>query len=120
MNTSILDLSWTERSLSDSADGTGGTFLYNSNDLETGFKSLAEGPESVYLLELSLDNAKPDGASHSLKVKVDRVGLKIQARRGYFIPRPEKTKNSAVLPRQSRSCIEEWRTPQVQPGRLGA
>ena len=90
---SLLDLSWTESSLSEYADGTGGTFFHNSNDLETGFKSLAEGPESVYLLELSLDNAKPDGASHNLKVKVDRAGLQIQARRGYFIPRPEKAKN---------------------------
>ena len=90
---SLLDLSWTESSLSEYADGTGGAFFHNSNDLETGFKSLAEGPESVYLLELSLDNAKPDRAYHSLKVKVDRVGLQIQARRGYFIPKPEKAKN---------------------------
>lgn len=74
-------------------NGTGGTFFHNSNDLETGFKSLAEGPESVYLLELSLDNAEPDRAYHSLKVKVDRLGLQIQARRGYFIPKPEKAKN---------------------------
>ena len=89
----VNDLHLTSSLQLEGTDGTGGTFFHNSNDLETGFKSLAEGPESVYLLELSLDNAKPDGASHDLKVKVDRVGLQIQARRGYFIPKPEKAKN---------------------------
>src|SRR5277367_5485517 len=54
------------------ANGTGGTFFHNSNDLEGGFKSLTEAPEYVYLLEFSLENVKPDGAYHPLKVKIDR------------------------------------------------
>jgi VWFA-related protein len=74
------------------AEGTGGTFFHNSNDLEAGFKSLTAAPEIVYLLELSLDNIKPDGSYHHLKVKVTRDGLQIQARRGYFVPKPEKNK----------------------------
>ncbi len=32
------------------ADGTGGTFFHNSNDLGIGFKSLTEMPEVVYVL----------------------------------------------------------------------
>ena len=90
---SILDLSWAEGALSDLADGTGGTFIHNSNDLEAGFKSLAEAPETVYLLELSLDNVKPDVTFHRLKVKVNRDGLQLQARRGYLMPQPEKAKH---------------------------
>jgi VWFA-related protein len=86
------DLPMAESSLSDLADSTGGTFIHNSNDLETGFKSLAEAPEAVYLLELSLDNVKPDVTFHRLKVKVNRNGLQIQARRGYFMPNPDKNK----------------------------
>jgi VWFA-related protein len=74
------------------ADGTGGTFFHNSNNLDAGFKALTEAPEVVYLLELSLDNVKPDGSYHRLKVKVTRDGLQIQARRGYFIPKPQKNK----------------------------
>ena len=89
---SRADVSWAEGALSDLADGTGGTYFHNSNDLDEGFKSLAAGPESVYLLELSLDNAKPDGAFHRLKVKVNRDGLQVQARSGYFLPKPEKNK----------------------------
>jgi VWFA-related protein len=79
-----------ENSLSDLADGTGGTFIHNSNDLEAGFKSLAEAPKTIYLLELSLDNVKPDVTFHRLKVKVNRDGLQVQARRGYFMPNPDK------------------------------
>jgi VWFA-related protein len=81
-----------ENVMSELADGAGGTFFHNSNDLETGFKSLTEAPECVYVLELSLDGVKPDGTYHRLKVKVDREGLQLQARRGYFMPKPEKSK----------------------------
>jgi VWFA-related protein len=85
-------MSLAEGSMASLADGTGGTFFHSSNDLDAGLKSLAEAPEYVYLLELSLDNVKPDGAYHRLRVKLDREGLELQARRGYFLPKPEKTK----------------------------
>jgi VWFA-related protein len=90
---SILEVHAEESALSDLADGTGGTFFHNSNDLEAGFKALAEGPEPVYLLELSLGSVKPDGAFHRLKIKVNRDGVQAQARHGYFMPKPEKAKD---------------------------
>jgi VWFA-related protein len=74
------------------ADGTGGTYFHNNNDLEGGFKRLTQTPEYVYLLEFSADNVKQDGTYHELKVKVNREDVKLQARRGYFAPRPEKQK----------------------------
>jgi VWFA-related protein len=74
------------------ADGTGGTFFHNSNDLEGGLKILAQGPEYVYLLEFSPEKFKPDGSYHRLKVKLDHSGLKVQARQGYFAPSPPKIK----------------------------
>jgi VWFA-related protein len=78
--------------MADLVGGTGGTFFHNGNDLDEGLKSLIEAPEVVYVLELSLDNVKPDGRYHSLKVKVDREGMQLQARRGYFMVKPEKNK----------------------------
>jgi VWFA-related protein len=72
------------------ADGTGGTYVHNSNDLEGGFQRLAMAPEYVYVVELSLDKVKQDGSYHRLKVKVHQEGLKLQARRGYFAPKKEK------------------------------
>jgi VWFA-related protein len=89
----IQDIGIAESSLSDLADGTGGIFIHNSNDLEAGFKSLAETPETVYLLELSLDNVKPDVTFHRLKVKVNRDGVQAQTRRGYVMPLPGKAKH---------------------------
>ncbi len=72
------------------ADGTGGSYFHNSNDLEGGFKGLTQAPEYVYLLEFSLERVKPDGTYHHLKVKINNGGLKLQARRGYFAPRNDK------------------------------
>lgn len=74
------------------ADGTGGTFFNTSNDLGAGFKGLTQTPEYVYLLELPLDNIKPNDSYHRLKVKVDRSGVQVQARRGYIVPKPAKKK----------------------------
>jgi len=74
------------------ADGTGGTFFHNNNDLEGGLQALAAGPQYLYLLNVSLQDVKPNGAYHGLKVEVDRQGLKVQARRGYFAPFPPKNK----------------------------
>jgi len=85
-------MSLNEDVMAELADGTGGTFFHNNNDLEAGLQMLTAAPEFVYLLELSLENVKPDGTYHPLKVKVDRSGLKLQARRGYFAPKPEKAR----------------------------
>ncbi len=79
--------------MSELADGTGGTYFHNSNDLEGGFQNLTVAPEYVYLLELSLEKVKQDGTYHRLKVKVDQDDLKLQARRGYFAPKPPSDKN---------------------------
>jgi VWFA-related protein len=79
-----------EAVMAELADGTGGTYFHNSNDLEAGFRALTEAPEYVYLLEISLQNVKHDGDYHPLKVKLDQEGLKLQARRGYFAPKKEK------------------------------
>jgi VWFA-related protein len=82
-----------EEVMAELADGTGGTYFHNSNDLEGGFRALMEVPEYVYLLEMSLQNVKRDGDYHPLKVKLDQEGMKLQARRGYFAPKQVRPKN---------------------------
>jgi VWFA-related protein len=81
-----------ENVMAELADGTGGTFFHNSNDLDAGFKRLTEAPEYLYLLEVSPQNVKANGSYHTLKVKVRQGGLKVQARRGYYAPNAEKSK----------------------------
>ena len=71
------------------AEGTGGRFFHNSNDLGRGFRELAMAPEVSYVLGFTPENSKTDGAFHDLKVKlVSSHGLNIEARRGYFAPAP--------------------------------
>jgi len=69
------------------ADGTGGTFFHNDNDLKAGLDRLAARPEIIYVLGFSPQNLKPDGSYHSLKVTVRNVSSPtLQARRGYWAP----------------------------------
>ena len=70
------------------ANGTGGTFFQNSNDLYPGFKQLAATPEVFFLLGFTPHDLKPDGIYHKLRVAIkDRKGLTIQARDGYYAPK---------------------------------
>ncbi|MBV8070982.1 MAG: VWA domain-containing protein [Acidobacteriaceae bacterium] len=69
------------------AEGTGGTFVHNTNDLAEGLRKIANAPEYVYLLGFSPSNLKNDGTFHKLKVTlVEKSGLTAQARRGYYAP----------------------------------
>jgi VWFA-related protein len=81
-----------ENALSEMANGTGGTFFHNNNDLGGGLESLMAPPEVEYLLEISLKDIKPTGTYHALQVKVDRAGVHVEARRGYFAPKNARSK----------------------------
>ncbi len=70
------------------ADGTGGRYFHNNNDLKAGFGQLAASPEFVYVLGFSPQNLKLDGTYHALKVSlINSHGLDLQARRGYYAPK---------------------------------
>jgi VWFA-related protein len=74
--------------LAELADGTGGTFFQNSNDLVVGFKHVAVAPDYYYVLGYSPENLKLDGSFHRLKVTLKEGGkFSLQARRGYYAPR---------------------------------
>jgi len=85
-------MSLDEAVMAELANGSGGSFFHENNDLKGGLESLTAAPEWLYVLQISLGDVKPDGAYHRLKVKVDRDGLQLQARRGYFAPKPTKDK----------------------------
>jgi VWFA-related protein len=86
-------ISLNENVMDELAAGTGGAYFHNSNDLQGGFKRLTAGPEYLYLLEFSIGAVKQNGSYHRLEVKVDRDRVTVQSRRGYFAPKPPKTKN---------------------------
>ncbi len=70
------------------ADGTGGVFFHNNNDLDEGFRRVADTPEYSYVLAFVPQNLKLDGSFHSLKVTLKNPQkLTLQARRGYYAPK---------------------------------
>jgi len=76
--------------LGEVADGTGGKWIHDNNDLNGAFQRLAAQPEFIYVLSYSPDNLKSDGKYHNLKVILrDPKGLALQARKGYYAPRHE-------------------------------
>jgi VWFA-related protein len=85
-------MTFAENVMAELADGSGGTYFHNRNDLQGGLQKLTAAPEYVYILELSLANVKMDGTYHPLNVKINRNGLRLQARRGYFAPQPPRKK----------------------------
>jgi VWFA-related protein len=70
------------------ADGTGGTFFHDRNDVDEGLREAGAAPAMTYLLGFSPQNMKLDGSLHTIKVSfVHKTNYKIQARHGYFAPR---------------------------------
>jgi VWFA-related protein len=77
--------------LAEIAEGTGGQFFHNSNDLLDGMRRLFAPPETSYMLTFSPPKLKYNGAFHTVKVGLasDR-GLSVQARKGYFAPKQQE------------------------------
>ena len=78
--------------LANLAEGTGGQFFHNNNDLGSAFHTLSAAPSVSYILGFSPTNLKVDGLEHSLKVKLSEPAhLTVSARPGYYAPSPELT-----------------------------
>jgi len=82
-----------ENVMSELAAGTGGRYFHNNNDLQGGMESLAAAPQNLYLLEISLNDVKANGAYHRLQVQIDHPGVEVMARKGYFSPKAPAGKN---------------------------
>jgi VWFA-related protein len=73
------------------ADGTGGTFFQNRNDIDQGLRRAVAAPPLSYLLGFSPQNLKVDGRYHTLKVTLaSKQKFTVQARHGYYAPRTVK------------------------------
>ena len=73
--------------LAELANGTGGVYFHNNNDLKAGFERVAARPEFIYVLGFSPQNLKLDGSFHALKVSLKEAKFNLQARRGYYAPK---------------------------------
>src|ERR1700722_54416 len=73
--------------LAEVAEGTGGKYVHNTNDLQGGLAGLEWS--GAYILAFAPKDLKADGNYHALKVTLsgEGKGLTIQARHGYFAPK---------------------------------
>ena len=90
------------------AEGTGGEFFHNNNDLKAGFGRLAGSP-GAYILAFAPKDLKPDGKFHQLKVTlVEKVSsYSIQARRGYFAPGNEAEAKAGTRGVEASSAADQ-------------
>jgi len=88
-NGSIRTASGNDQDLTRSlAEGTGGVAFLNTNDLAESLGKVAQEQDEYYLLSYTPSVDSPDDSCHELKVKVDRGGLEVRARKGYCASKP--------------------------------
>jgi len=80
------------------AEATGGVAYYNTNDLRTAVAKAIENGANYYTVSYVPPSLAYDGRYHSIKVKVDRPGVKLGYRNGY---NADDIANNAVTPELS-------------------
>jgi hypothetical protein len=100
--------------MKDLAEGTGGVFFHDNNNLRLGFERVAAAPEFSYVLGFSPAALKPDGTFHALRIHLrNEKGVSIEARRGYYAVTPDAKDvqlsraelEEAILSRDERSDV---------------
>ena len=95
-----LDQVYQSRPLEKVTEETGGTYFRDSNDLVAGLKQIAQARSHYYVLTYASRDQKASGKYHRIRVEVDRPGVELSYRRGYYAPReklsPEDRKNEDI------------------------
>lgn len=79
------------------AERTGGKTFFNRNDIDVGVRTSIDDGSTYYTLEYYPRNHIWDHKFRNIEVKIDRPGVKLQYRRGYFgVPPMRDGENTAV------------------------
>jgi VWFA-related protein len=73
--------------LSALADDTGGRPFFDTNDFSGVYERMLADTSAYYVLGYASTNAAQDGRFRRVKVRVDRPGLRVEHRSGYYAPR---------------------------------
>ena len=76
-----------DRYLEKLAVDTGGSYFRGSNDLLEGLRQIHNTQSLYYVLSYAAPDQSSSGKYHRIKVEVDRPGLTLRHRKGYFAPR---------------------------------
>jgi len=83
----VSSLQGSRETLASLAADTGGRTFYDLNDFTPAFEQVQKENSSYYLIGYTPSNARSDGRFRRIRVEVNRPGVKVQARPGYFAPK---------------------------------
>lgn len=66
------------------AEGTGGFTIFNTNDFTEKLDKIVQELDEYYILAYNSPNQEHDGTYHRIKVKVERKGVEVRSRNGYY------------------------------------
>ncbi len=95
------------------ANGTGGFPIFNTNDFLGGLDKIAHELNEYYLLGYVPPSPTHDGSFHKIRATVDRQGLNIRARNGYY-----DVKGPDLLAGKSETKVLETRAASSEPGNI--
>ena len=106
--------------LGDLAQSTGGLFFDGTNDLRQGFDRIDADLRNYYLVGYTPTNESFDGRFRTIEVRVNRPGVTVAARKGYFAVRdtggmPVNTWEAPAL-----GALERKPVPNAFPVRAAA
>jgi VWFA-related protein len=87
VHSQINSLHGSRETLATLATDTGGKTFYDLNDFGEAFRVVQSENSTYYLLGYSPSNTRSDGRFRRIHVEVDRPGVKVEARPGYFAPK---------------------------------
>jgi VWFA-related protein len=76
------------------ADATGGRAFVGTNGLTAAVASAITEGSNFYTLTYTPASSEPDGKFHKIKVELDRQGLNLSYRKGYYADRPKQDKTA--------------------------
>jgi VWFA-related protein len=92
------------------ANETGGLFINRTNDLTPGLSRIGEEINTYYVLTYAPQNQEYDGRYRRITVKVNRPGVEIETRKGYYavrkpnpVPVPDWEGQAMAILRSGRS-----------------
>jgi VWFA-related protein len=102
------------------AQDTGGVFFNNTNNLRQGFERIEDDLRNYYLIGYSPANEVFDGRFRKIEVKVNRPGITIAARKGYFAVRDPGGAPVNAWEAPALGALEQTPPPNAFPVRAGA
>jgi len=87
MHSQITSLHGSRETLATLATDTGGKTFYDLNDFGEAFRAVQSENSTYYLLGYTPSHTRSDGRFRRIRVEVDRPGVKVEARPGYFAPK---------------------------------